>query len=140
LRLYVLIRQASLLFLTSVKKVDWIVCPTTIKMQDRDMNTAIGPEDLKKLLKSSDVVLLDVRRKADYDADPHLIPGAAWRNPEDVETWSQELSQGSPVVVYCVKGGSVSQSITDNLNKKQVPACYVEGGLRAWKDSGGATK
>ena len=48
------------------------------------MNTAIGPEDLKKLLQSSDVVLLDVRRKADYDADPHLIPGAAWRNPEVV--------------------------------------------------------
>jgi rhodanese-related sulfurtransferase len=42
------------------------------------MNTTILPEDLKKLLKSKDVVLLDVRRKADYDADPHLIPGAVW--------------------------------------------------------------
>jgi len=92
---------------------------------------------LKKLLKSSDVVLLDVRRKADYDADPHLIPGAAWRNPEEVETWSRGLKPGSPVVVYCVKGGSVSQSITENLTRAQMNVRYVEGGLKAWKESGG---
>jgi rhodanese-related sulfurtransferase len=104
------------------------------------MNTTILPEDLKKLLKSKDVVLLDVRRKADYDADPHLIPGAVWRDPEEVETWSRELPQERPVVVYCVKGGSVSQSITENLNKKQVPARYVEGGLKAWKESGGPSE
>jgi len=101
------------------------------------MTTTIGPEDLKKLLKSSDVVLLDVRRKADYDADPHLIPGAAWRNPEEVETWSRGLKPGSPVVVYCVKGGSVSQSITENLTRAQLNVRYVEGGLKAWKESGG---
>ena len=101
------------------------------------MNTTILPEDLKKLLKSKDVVLLDVRRKADYDADPHLIPGAVWRDPEEVETWSRELPQERPVVVYCVKGGSVSQSITENLNKKQVAARFVEGGRNAWKESGG---
>jgi rhodanese-related sulfurtransferase len=104
------------------------------------MNTTIGPEDLKKLLKSEGVLLLDVRRKADYDADPHLIPGAAWRNPEEIEAWSRELLQSKPVVVYCVKGGSVSQSITDTLARKHINACYVEGGLKAWKESGGPTK
>ena len=104
------------------------------------MTTTIGPEDLKKLLKSSDVVLLDVRRKADYDADPHLIPGAAWRNPEEVETWSRGLKPGSPVVVYCVKGGSVSQSITENLTRAQLNVRYVEGGLKAWKESGGPSE
>jgi rhodanese-related sulfurtransferase len=104
------------------------------------MNTTIEPEDLKKLLKSEGVLLLDVRRKADYDADPRLIPGATWRNPEEVAAWSQELPQGRPVVVYCVKGGSVSQSITDTLTRKQINACYIEGGLKAWKESGGATK
>jgi rhodanese-related sulfurtransferase len=104
------------------------------------MSPALSPNDLKKLLGSKSVTLLDVRRKADFDADPHLIPGAAWRNPEEVESWSRELPQGNPVVVYCVKGGSVSQSITDNLNKKQVPARYVEGGLKAWKESGAPTE
>jgi rhodanese-related sulfurtransferase len=103
------------------------------------MNPTISPDELKKLLDSKSVTLVDVRRKADYEADPHLIPGAAWRNPEQVEAWSRELPHGSPVVLYCVKGGSVSQSITDSLNKKKVPTRYVEGGLKAWKESGGPT-
>lgn len=101
------------------------------------MNTTIRPEELKKLLKSKDVVLLDVRRKADYEAEPNLIPGAAWRDPEQVESWSRELPKDRPVVVYCVKGGAVSQSITATLTGKQVNARFVEGGLKAWKEAGG---
>jgi rhodanese-related sulfurtransferase len=101
------------------------------------MSPTLSPVELKKLLDSKGVTLVDVRRKADYEAEPSLIPGAAWRDPEQVENWSRELPQGRPVVVYCVKGGAVSQSITDQLNKKQVPARYVEGGLKAWKESGG---
>ena len=83
------------------------------------------------------MTLLDVRRKADYEAEPGLIPGAAWRDPEQVESWSRELPQDRPVVVYCVKGGSVSQSITATLTGKQVNARFVEGGLKAWKEAGG---
>jgi rhodanese-related sulfurtransferase len=101
------------------------------------MNTTIRPEELKKLLKSKDIVLLDVRRKADYEAEPNLIPGAAWRDPEQVESWSRELPKDRPVVVYCVKGGAVSQSITETLTGKQVNARLVEGGLMAWKEAGG---
>jgi len=44
------------------------------------MEPCISPEELKKLLEKGSVLLLDVRRKADYDADPGTIPGAAWRN------------------------------------------------------------
>lgn len=101
------------------------------------MNTTILPEDLKKQLESKSVTVVDVRRRADYEAEPQLIPGAAWRDPEKVDAWGPELPKNRPVVVYCVKGGSVSQSITETLNKKQVPARYVEGGLKAWKESGG---
>ncbi len=101
------------------------------------MSSSLSPNELKKLLDSESATLVDVRRKADYDADPHLVPGAVWRNPEEVEAWSRELPQGKTVVVYCVKGGSVSQSITDALTRKQIDACYVKGGLKAWRDSGG---
>jgi rhodanese-related sulfurtransferase len=73
--------------------------------------------------------------RSPYDADPETIPGAAWRNPEQVETWSQEIPKDRGVVVYCVKGGSVSQSITATLAKKDIQACYVEVGLKAWKES-----
>ena len=104
------------------------------------MRSPISPDELKSLLETGSVALIDVRRKADYEADPHLIPGATWRNPEEVESWSRELPQDRPVVVYCVKGGSVSQSITGTLTRKQISACYVEGGFKAWKEAGGPTQ
>jgi rhodanese-related sulfurtransferase len=101
------------------------------------MNLGIPPEELKELLKKAPLLLLDVRRKLDYDADPEMIPGASWRNPEQVDAWSQEIPSGQQVVVYCVKGGSVSQSITAALVKKEVQARYIEGGLKAWNESCG---
>jgi len=101
------------------------------------MSPTLSPNELKKLLDSKSVTLLDVRRKTDYEAEPDLIPGAAWRDPEQVESWSRELPKDRPVVVYCVKGGSVSQSITATLTGKQVDARFVEGGLKAWKEAGG---
>jgi rhodanese-related sulfurtransferase len=101
------------------------------------MSPPLSPSELKKLLDSKSVTLLDVRRKADYAAAPDLIPGAAWRDPEQVERWSRELPTDRPVVVYCVKGGSVSQSITATLTGQQVNARFVEGGLTAWKEAGG---
>ena len=101
------------------------------------MSPPLSPSELKKLLDSKSGILLDVRRKADYEAAPDLIPGAAWRDPEQVESWSRELPKDRPVVVYCVKGGSVSQSITATLTGQQVNARFVEGGLNAWKAAGG---
>jgi rhodanese-related sulfurtransferase len=103
----------------------------------RMSKTNIGLDELKGLLDSGGITLLDVRRKADYEAEPQSIPGAVWRDPAQVEVWGRGLPQDRPVVVYCVKGGSVSQSIVDHLLGRQVQACYVEGGLKAWKESGG---
>jgi thiosulfate sulfurtransferase len=101
------------------------------------MSPTVSPSELKQLLDSQSVTLVDVRRRADYEAEPSLIPGAAWRDPEQVESWSRELPKERPVVVYCVKGGAVSQSITATLTSKQVNARFVEGGIKAWKEGGG---
>jgi len=40
-------------------------------------------------------------------------------------------------VVYCVKGGSVSQSVTENLTRAQVNVRYIEGGLKAGRNPEG---
>jgi rhodanese-related sulfurtransferase len=101
------------------------------------MKSPIDPQELQKLLEDGKVTLVDVRRRSDYEADPALIPGAAWQDPEQVARWGRELPAGKPVVVYCVKGGSVSQSVTETLTRNQVEACYVAGGIKAWKEAGG---
>jgi rhodanese-related sulfurtransferase len=98
------------------------------------MKGSISSEELKKLLEENpDVaVVIDVRRKNDFEADRHLIPGAQWRDPEQVDVWSKTLPQDKPIVVYCVRGGSVSQSVSAKLLENQIQARYLEGGLAAW--------
>ena len=102
------------------------------------MERTIQPEDLKeKLASRKDLILLDVRRNADYDADQEKLPGAEWRDPDKVAEWSTALPGDKQVVVYCVRGGSVSNRVLDHLQEKNVQARFIEGGIEAWKSAGG---
>lgn len=104
------------------------------------MDRTIAPHELKAMLaEGRDVEILDVRRKADYEADPHMIPAARWRNPEEMTQWSPEIPRDREVVIYCARGGSVSNSVLDHLLETQVKARYIEGGIAAWKAAGGPT-
>jgi rhodanese-related sulfurtransferase len=104
------------------------------------MTTTIAPDELDRRLKAEELILVDVRRRADRDVDPAGIPGATWRDPEAVGDWSGALPQDRQVVVYCVKGGAVSRSITAALSEKGIQASYLEGGITAWKASGRETR
>jgi len=98
----------------------------------------IDPKELMSIGNSGEaVVLLDVRRKDDYRADPQAIPGAQWKDPTLVSQWSDELPKDKKVVIYCVRGGSVSNSVVDHLIAKDINACYIKGGIAAWKEQGG---
>lgn len=102
------------------------------------MERTIHPEDLKEQLATrKDLILLDVRRKADYDADQDRLPGAEWRDPDNVGEWSTALPKDKQVMVYCVRGGSVSNRVIDHLQEKNVQARFIEGGIEAWKAAGG---
>jgi len=41
------------------------------------------------------------------------------------------------VVIYCVRGGSVSNGVLDRLQAAGVKARYIEGGIEGWKTAGG---
>lgn len=100
------------------------------------MERTIQPQDLKSTI--NNVMLIDVRRKADLDADTSKLPGATWCDPEQIETWAVQLPKDKEVVLYCVRGGSVSNSVLDNLRGKGVTARFIEGGIVGWKEAGGA--
>jgi len=100
------------------------------------MNRTIQPKELKELLeKDEETVILDVRRRTDYESDDNMIPGAVWRDPEEKEMWIENIPRDKEVVIYCVKGGSVSNSVLDFLLSKDIKARYVEGGIKAWKEA-----
>ncbi|KAF5034928.1 Rhodanese-like domain protein [anaerobic digester metagenome] len=96
------------------------------------MADTLTPQELKTLMSASRVTLLDVRRKSDHESGPSGIHGAVWKDPDNVDEWSSELSKDKPLVIYCVRGGSVSASVQAALKVKDFEVRFVEGGLVAW--------
>lgn len=97
------------------------------------MARTITPSELKE--KSSEFTVIDVRRKNDYDGE--TILNAEWHDPEQVAQWAGDLPKEKEVVLYCARGGSVSNSVLDKLLAADVKARYIEGGIEGWKKSGG---
>ena len=83
------------------------------------------------------VLVFDVRREADYAASAEIIPGALWKNPDKIDAWIEAVPKTHEVVVYCVRGGEVSNAVVDRLHAAGVKARYIEGGLEAYKAAGG---
>lgn len=96
------------------------------------MEKTITTAELTGILRAGNpVTLLDVRRKDDFDKAPQTIANAQWKNPAEIDQWLPTISAGQEVVIYCVRGGSVSQSVQQRLAENGIKARYVEGGLEA---------
>jgi rhodanese-related sulfurtransferase len=103
------------------------------------MTDSITVTELEALLKDKErLTLLDVRRKSDYLATPRKISSALWQDPENTVAWAEQLPKDHLTVVYCVRGGSVSRSVADQLHQEGLETVFLEGGLQAWVENGGA--
>ena len=61
----------------------------------------IAIDELKAKLGSSDMVLLDVRAKNDWDKSNEKITGAVRMDPETVDAWAGTLPKDKDIVLYC---------------------------------------
>jgi pyruvate,water dikinase len=96
----------------------------------------VTTEELDRMLQAGKkVTLLDVRRKEDYEKSPEGIGNAQWRDPASVEQWMRTLSGEEEVVVYCARGGSVSQSVQRQLTQAGINVKYLEGGIEAYRNN-----
>ena len=97
------------------------------------MDASISPAARRQSLRSArPPILIDVRRAERFLESPYVIQGALRRDPGDVQEWKETLPKGAEVIVYCVHGHEVSQDAA-----KALGARYVEGGIEAWRESGG---
>jgi Fe-Mn family superoxide dismutase len=80
--------------------------------------------------------LLDVRRAGVFEQANTIIPGAIWRDPQAVESWSRALPAGEPVVVYCVYGHEVGRSTAMRLRAGGIDARFLRGGIDGWQAAG----
>ena len=103
------------------------------------MADSISVSDLSDhLVNNRNMMLLDVRRKSDFEQSPQKIVGAHWHDPEAIADWIDTVPRDQDVVVYCVKGGSVSQSVTAQLKGQACRVKFLDGGIKAWQESGRA--
>ncbi len=92
------------------------------------MDASISAAALRQALRSDrPPLVIDVRRRAAFLAAPDMIRGALRRDPENVAAWRGGLPAGGEVVVYCVHGHEVSQSVARALGGR-----YLEGGIERW--------
>ncbi len=99
-------------------------------------------EELARTIKPAQLdpdttLVFDVRREADYAASNEAIPGALWKNPDKIDAWIGAVPRTLDVAIYCVRGGSVSNSVVDRLQAAGVKARFIEGGIEAYKAAGG---
>ena len=97
------------------------------------MDACITPAALRQSLASANPpIVIDVRKEPTFLGAPDLIRGALRRDPAGVIQWKLALPASASVVVYCVHGREVSQSVAKTLGAK-----YLEGGIESWRASGG---
>ena len=77
-------------------------------------------------------LVIDVRKQPTFLGAADMIRGALRRDPAKVDLWKETLLAGRDVVVYCVHGHEVSQNAA-----KALGARFLEGGIEAWRASGG---
>lgn len=61
----------------------------------------IGKDELKNLLDSENLIVLDVRTGSDWSASKFKIKGAVRVEPGDVASWSDNYDKAKTYVLYC---------------------------------------
>jgi rhodanese-related sulfurtransferase len=93
----------------------------------------VSPSELySRLGTASAPVLVDVRRAVDFSSSGQLIVGAVHRSADDVERWPGDLRTDRPVVVYCVQGQKLSQSVVTAWNELRLPTRRNLGTSAKW--------
>jgi rhodanese-related sulfurtransferase len=87
---------------------------------------------------SSCPLIFDVRRAEAYAEAADIVPTAKWRDHRLADVWASDLPDGCDVIVYCVHGHQVSQGAASLLCSIGIRARYLEGGIEAYRESGGA--
>ena len=81
-------------------------------------------------------LFVDVRKSEDFAASDYFIPGSIRWDYDTDHAEPAELKGARLAVAYCVKGLHVGITGADKLRTPERDACFLEGGLRQWMESG----
>ena len=99
------------------------------------MPRSITPEEFMAI-NTGTAVVLDIRRDVDYNDSEEIITGATWKDPAKIDEWIASVPKEDQVIIYCVRGGGVSNSVVDRLQFDGINAQFIEGGIEGLKSAG----
>jgi len=99
----------------------------TVSIESRSLYSLLGSPNAP--------LVVDVRKDAAYEEDPHLIAGAV-RPEGDLVAFVQRHARGRSVVAYCVKGAEVGIGAASTLAQAGFEASFLAGGIKAWRGEG----
>lgn len=83
------------------------------------------------------IQVLDARPRHYISRNIDQMEGAEWHDPDQVDTWADQLSREQPVAVYCAYGFHVGCNVTRALRERGFDARFIRGGVSAWYAGGG---
>ena len=70
-------------------------------VQSQDNVPRTSKEELKPLIGTQDVIVIDVRSQGDWNKEKEMIKGAVREDPIDVTSWMDKYSKDKTLVFYC---------------------------------------
>jgi len=88
-----MMRQLAILIVVMLLGLVNVAVANDVKTIDKD--------ELRAMLGSPDLVLIDVRTDADWDSSETKIAGAIREEPAEVDQWAGNYDKGKTIVLYC---------------------------------------
>ena len=60
----------------------------------------ITKEELKRSLTDPEIIIIDVRKKKEWDKSDKKLPGAVWEEPKDPSAWAEKYPKNKHLVFY----------------------------------------
>jgi membrane protein DedA with SNARE-associated domain/rhodanese-related sulfurtransferase len=99
----------------------------------------ITPEELKtKLDGGEDMIVVDVRDRIDFEAEPAIIPGALHLTVDELDARHREIPREREIVLYCTcPSEETSARAALLLRKRGIERIRpLAGGYHGWRDRG----
>ena len=87
----------SILTLSTVVLL-WVFTAAAVASDDV---SRMSKQELKGLLGSADVIILDVRTSRDWEGGTSTIKGAIREDPQTFDTWADKYPKDKTLVLFC---------------------------------------
>ncbi|MFO7802936.1 MAG: rhodanese-like domain-containing protein [Desulfovermiculus sp.] len=79
----------------------FLACTLSAQATENSQSPRMTKKELLPLLESSDVVIIDIRTKHQWERSEKKIPGAVHEPPFEAAQWGDKYDRDKTVVTYC---------------------------------------